>query len=135
MTSHIPMNEPAKPTPTGPAGSAAPPAGADHPTTGPYVNDTALSLATDGSYARMRHPQYVAFVLIMFGFLLQWPTIVTLVMYPILVAMYVRLARREGRPEPSFALTLLPWAPPAPPGHSREPLRPCSAARSQASLP
>jgi hypothetical protein len=25
------------------------------------------------------HPQYVAFVLIMFGFLLQWPTLLTLV--------------------------------------------------------
>ncbi len=31
----------------------------------------------------------------MFGFLLQWPTLVTLVMFPILITMYVRLARRE----------------------------------------
>lgn len=52
-------------------------------------------LAMTGSYARIRHPQYVAFVLIMSGFLLQWPTLVTLVMFPLLVAMYVRLARRE----------------------------------------
>lgn len=52
-------------------------------------------LATDGPYARLRHPQYVGFVLIMLGFLLQWPTLVTLVTFPILVAMYVRLARRE----------------------------------------
>jgi methanethiol S-methyltransferase len=52
-------------------------------------------LATVGLYARMRHPQYVGFVLIMFGFLLQWPTLLTLVMFPILVYMYVRLARRE----------------------------------------
>jgi methanethiol S-methyltransferase len=42
-------------------------------------------LATTGAYARIRHPQYVEFVLIMTGFLLQWPTLVTLVMYPILV--------------------------------------------------
>jgi len=54
-------------------------------------------LATTGSYARIRHPQYVAFVLIMFGFLLQWPTIVTLGMFPILVWMYMRLARSEER--------------------------------------
>lgn len=54
-------------------------------------------LATTGPYARIRHPQYVAFVLIMFGFLLQWPTIVTLGMFPILVWMYVRLARTEER--------------------------------------
>jgi protein-S-isoprenylcysteine O-methyltransferase Ste14 len=42
-------------------------------------------------------PQYAGFVLIMFGFLLQWPTLPTLVMFPILVAMYARLARREER--------------------------------------
>ncbi|KAF7961791.1 isoprenylcysteine carboxyl methyltransferase [Cupriavidus sp. UYMU48A] len=53
------------------------------------------TLATSGLYARMRHPQYVAFILIMFGFLLQWPTILTLVMFPILVWMYVRLAHAE----------------------------------------
>ena len=52
-------------------------------------------VATAGPYARIRHPQYVAFVLVMFGFLLQWPTIVTLLMFPILLAVYVRLARRE----------------------------------------
>ncbi|NUQ10741.1 MAG: isoprenylcysteine carboxylmethyltransferase family protein [Gemmatimonadaceae bacterium] len=54
-------------------------------------------LATEGPYARVRHPQYDAFVLIMFGFLLQWPTILTLLMFPILVIMYVRLARQEER--------------------------------------
>lgn len=54
-------------------------------------------LATTGPYARVRHPQYVGFILIMTGFLLQWPTLVTLVMFPILVFMYVHLARREER--------------------------------------
>lgn len=54
-------------------------------------------LATTGPYARVRHPQYDGFVLIMFGFLLQWPTLVTLAMFPILVFMYLRLARREER--------------------------------------
>ncbi len=52
-------------------------------------------LAAAGPYARIRHPQYAAFVLIMFGFLLQWPTLLTVAMFPILVFMYVRLARRE----------------------------------------
>ena len=52
-------------------------------------------LASTGPYAQVRHPQYVGFVLIMLGFLIQWPTLLTLVMFPILVAMYVRLARRE----------------------------------------
>jgi protein-S-isoprenylcysteine O-methyltransferase Ste14 len=54
-------------------------------------------LATTGPYQRIRHPQYVAFVLVMFGFLLQWPTLVTLVMFGILVVMYVRLASSEER--------------------------------------
>ncbi|HEX8012115.1 MAG TPA: isoprenylcysteine carboxylmethyltransferase family protein [Casimicrobiaceae bacterium] len=54
-------------------------------------------MATAGPYARMRHPQYVGFVLIMLGFLVQWPTIITLIMFPILVTMYVRLAKREER--------------------------------------
>ncbi len=54
-------------------------------------------LATTGPYAYVRHPQYDGFVVTMFGFLLQWPTLVTLVMFPILVTVYVRLARREER--------------------------------------
>jgi protein-S-isoprenylcysteine O-methyltransferase Ste14 len=53
--------------------------------------------ATTGPYARVRHPQYMGFILIMTGFLFQWPTLVTLAMYPILVFMYVYLARREER--------------------------------------
>jgi protein-S-isoprenylcysteine O-methyltransferase Ste14 len=55
------------------------------------------TLATTGLYAYVRHPQYNAFMLIMLGFLLQWPTLPTLVMFPILVYVYVRLARREER--------------------------------------
>lgn len=55
------------------------------------------TLATTGLYARIRHPQYVGFVVIMLGFLLQWPTILTLVMFPILVLMYAKLAVSEER--------------------------------------
>jgi protein-S-isoprenylcysteine O-methyltransferase Ste14 len=54
-------------------------------------------LATTGPYSRVRHPQYLGFIAIMSGFLLQWPTLVTLVMFPILVVTYVRLAHREER--------------------------------------
>ena len=53
------------------------------------------TLTTTGPYAYVRHPQYAGFILIMFGFLLQWPTLITLVMFPILVTMYVKLAQRE----------------------------------------
>jgi methanethiol S-methyltransferase len=54
-------------------------------------------LATTGPYARVRHPQYVAFIAILLGFLLQWPTILTVLMFPVLVAMYGRLAVLEER--------------------------------------
>ena len=54
-------------------------------------------VATGGPYNYVRHPQYVGFILVMFGFLLQWPTILTLAMFPILVVMYVKLARSEER--------------------------------------
>ena len=54
-------------------------------------------LATTGLYTYVRHPQYVGFILVMTGFLLQWPTLLTLAMYPVLVFMYVRLARAEEK--------------------------------------
>lgn len=52
-------------------------------------------LATTGPYAYVRRPQYGAFVLVILGFLVQWPTILTLIMFPILLWRYKRLARKE----------------------------------------
>lgn len=60
-----------------------------------YQAQRGNTLATTGPYARIRHPQYVAFVLILLGFLLQWPTLLTLIMFPILLVMYGRLAITE----------------------------------------
>ena len=54
-------------------------------------------IASTGLYARLRHPQYAGFVLILVGFLVEWPTIITLLMFPVLVVMYWRLARREEK--------------------------------------
>lgn len=54
-------------------------------------------LATTGPYGSIRHPQYVGFLLIMAGFLLQWPTLLTLLMFPILTIAYTRLAISEER--------------------------------------
>ena len=62
-----------------------------------YKAQQAHTLATTGAYARIRHPQYLAFIVIMFGFLLQWPTLPTLIMFPVLVYFYVRLSNREER--------------------------------------
>lgn len=55
------------------------------------------SLATTGPYSYVRHPQYVGFILVLLSFLVQWPTLLTLAMFPVLVVMYVRLARSEER--------------------------------------
>ncbi len=54
-------------------------------------------MVTTGLYRRMRHPQYFGLFLITVGMLVQWPTIVTAAMWPILMFMYYRLARREER--------------------------------------
>jgi len=62
-----------------------------------YTAQRSRTLATTGAYAYVRHPQYVGFVLVMFGFLLQWPTLLTVAMFPVLVFMYVRLGRTEER--------------------------------------
>ena len=62
-----------------------------------YDAQRSETLATTGPYAYVRHPQYDGFILIMLGFLLQWPTLITLIMFPVLVFMYVRLAQHEER--------------------------------------
>lgn len=53
------------------------------------------TIALSGPYSYIRHPQYIGFIIIMIGFLLQWPTLLTLIMFPILVIMYLKLARTE----------------------------------------
>lgn len=55
------------------------------------------SIVTDGVYAYVRHPQYVGIFLVTIGFLIQWPSLTTLIMWPILIFAYYRLAMREER--------------------------------------
>lgn len=52
-------------------------------------------LVADGLYRYVRHPQYTGFLAVVTGFLIMWPTLPTLVLFPVLVTAYVRLARRE----------------------------------------
>ena len=61
------------------------------------IYKAADTLVTDGVYARVRHPQYLGILLVTSGFLLQWVTIPTAIMFPILVWVYCRLARKEER--------------------------------------
>ncbi len=53
------------------------------------------NLVKDGIYRYIRHPQYLGIFLMMIGMLIQWPTIITLIMFPVLVVTYYRLAKRE----------------------------------------
>ncbi|MCL4417103.1 MAG: isoprenylcysteine carboxylmethyltransferase family protein [Patescibacteria group bacterium] len=55
------------------------------------------TIARTGPYKYIRHPQYVGFIIIILGFLMQWPTLPTLIMAPILTFMYIRLARKEEK--------------------------------------
>lgn len=52
-------------------------------------------LVTDGIYRYMRHPQYLGLIIITIGMLIQWPTFITLAMWPLLITMYYKLAKRE----------------------------------------
>jgi len=54
-------------------------------------------LVTDGIYAYIRHPQYAGFMLVTLGLLVHWATIPLLIMWPILMVIYYRLAKREER--------------------------------------
>ena len=53
------------------------------------------TLATRGIYKYLRHPQYLGILLVTGGWLVHWPTLPGLVMFPILVVLYYRLSRRE----------------------------------------
>ena len=63
----------------------------------PYRAQRNLEIARSGPYAVIRHPQYVAFLLLLVGFLVQWPTLPTLVMGPMVIWLYHRLALREEK--------------------------------------
>lgn len=54
-------------------------------------------LVTDGVYSYVRHPQYSGIYIVTLAFMIQWPTLTTLILWPFVIAMYYRLARKEER--------------------------------------
>ncbi|HEX9655006.1 MAG TPA: isoprenylcysteine carboxylmethyltransferase family protein [bacterium] len=57
----------------------------------------ATGLVTTGIYRFVRHPQYTGMFLFTFGWILHWPSVITLILWPILVAAYIWLARQEEK--------------------------------------
>jgi len=62
-----------------------------------YRNIKKEELVTKGIYSYSRHPQYFGFILIVLGWLIGWPTILTVVFAIILVYMYIRVCRIEEK--------------------------------------
>ncbi|MGI5854409.1 MAG: methyltransferase family protein [Bacillota bacterium] len=52
-------------------------------------------LVTTGVYKYIRHPQYTGLLLLSLGMLIEWATLPMLIMFPVMVFMYTRLAKRE----------------------------------------
>ncbi|MCP3683023.1 MAG: DUF1295 domain-containing protein [bacterium] len=62
-----------------------------------YRNIKKQSFVTKGIYAYSRHPQYLGFILIIIGWFIGWPTILTLIFTPILVYKYVKVCKTEEK--------------------------------------
>lgn len=61
------------------------------------IYEAERALVTEGLYSIMRHPQYLGLILIVFAFLIMWPTLLTLILAPFLTIRYVTLAKEEDR--------------------------------------
>ena len=62
-----------------------------------YFGVKKKSLVTNGIYAFSRHPQYLGFIIIICGWFIGWPTILTMVLSPILILKYFQVARNEEK--------------------------------------
>lgn len=59
------------------------------------IHRSSGKLVTSGLYRFVRHPQYMGLFLITMGMLIQWPTLITVLMWPILIWKYYGLAKLE----------------------------------------
>jgi protein-S-isoprenylcysteine O-methyltransferase Ste14 len=54
-------------------------------------------LVTTGIYRYIRHPQYLGFLLITLGLNVWWLTFITLALWPVVIIVYYRLAKKEEK--------------------------------------
>ena len=52
-------------------------------------------LYTEGFYSYSRHPQYVGFLYVVWGWMIAWPTLLTILMAPVLTYAYINAAKKE----------------------------------------
>ena len=52
---------------------------------------------TTGIYKYSRHPQYLGFILIILGWLIDWPTLITIIFVPILIFKYAVAGKVEEK--------------------------------------
>ena len=62
-----------------------------------YKNIKKVDLVTTGLYSYSRHPQYFGFILIIIGWLVGWPTILTTIFALILIYKYIRVCKVEEK--------------------------------------
>lgn len=62
-----------------------------------YRNIKKTKLVTSGIYAYSRHPQYLGFLMIIIGWCIGWPTIMSIVFTCILTFMYIRVCWKEEK--------------------------------------
>ncbi len=55
------------------------------------------TLVKTGIYSYSRHPQYLGFILIIIGWFIGWPTLLTIIFAPILIFMYIRVCKLEEK--------------------------------------
>jgi len=62
-----------------------------------YRNIKRDGFVTNGIYSYSRHPQYFGFILIIAGWFIGWPTILTAIFAPILIYKYVNVCKTEEK--------------------------------------
>jgi protein-S-isoprenylcysteine O-methyltransferase Ste14 len=62
-----------------------------------YKNIEEDKIVDIGIYSYSRHPQYLGFIFMIVGWLIGWPTILTVIFGPILIFIYVRVSLIEER--------------------------------------
>jgi protein-S-isoprenylcysteine O-methyltransferase Ste14 len=61
------------------------------------IHESKGNLVTTGIYSHIRHPQYLGFLLMTFGMNLEWTTLFTFTLWPVIVVVYYRLAKMEEK--------------------------------------